>query len=289
METSDAKQTGADVACKRQADGYKGGMRRIAVVVHAFAETIPQYAAMLTAQLSSVCIWQPETCQVEFQVWTAETDQLTHRVCAAFKQQLATKWNPATIKVRTLPKKELFRRAIGRNISAKECEADLMWFADADYIFGDMCLDAVASTNFEAIKPHEMVFPGHYWQSTDHAAGDRELERISPGSLFRPDINSYSKRRLKMGIGGLQIVPREVALRGYCDGTEWVKPLKREAGFQDTAEDRVYRGSICSSVPIVVPNLYRIRHTAAAFEPPQDRTRRMSKKRGFRTDTKGGE
>ena len=256
-------------------------MRTIACIVHVYSEQRPDYAKMFTAQLSSVALHPPQTCRIEFEVWTTATDQLTHRVCAAFQQHFRQRQTPASITIHTLPKGQLFRRSIGRNISAKECTADVCWFADADYVLGRGALDAMAAVDFEKIKPHEMVFPGFYLQAPDHRAGDQDVQRISAGSIVELRLHDYQRRRLRMGIGGLQIVSREIALRGYCDGTDWVKPVPRAKDFQDTAEDRVYRGSICSSIPIDVPNLYRLRHTASAFEPEQDRSRRMKHKRGF--------
>ncbi len=257
-------------------------MKTVCCVVHVYAESIPDYAALFTAQLSSLVLWPPQTCHVEFQVWTAETDQLTHRVCAAFKQHFRQHKLNASLRARTLPKRELFRRAIGRNISAKECEADICHFSDADYLFCDGALDAIAATDFEAVKPHEMVFPGHYHMMLSHEAGDEEIARINPGEVFHPNLKPYFLKRLKMGIGGLQFVSREIAHRGYCEGTKWIRPRRTEQPFPDTDDDRVYRGSICSSVPIDVCNLYRLRHSRTSYENLEDRHSRMSKKKNRR-------
>ena len=256
-------------------------MRTIACIVHVYSEQRPDYAKMFTAQLSSVALHPPQTCRIEFEVWTAETDTLTHRVCAAFQQHFRQRQTPASITIHTLPKEQLFRRAIGRNISFKSCEADVAWALDCDYLMLEGCLDAIAAVDFFAIKPHEMVFPRNYFQAPDHRAGDQDVQRISAGSIVELRLHDYQRRRLRMGIGGLQVVSREIARRGYCDGTSWVKPVPKAKDFQDTSEDRVYRGSICSSIPIDVPSLYRLRHVASAFEPEQDRGRRMKHKRGF--------
>lgn len=255
-------------------------MRTIAIVAHCYAEQIPDYAAMFTAQLSSIALWPPKTCVLAITCWTAETDSLTHRVVAAFQQHFRRRMTPASIIARNLPKRELFRRAIGRNISCKEATADVLWMADVDYVCGDGFFDALAAVDFEAIKPHEMVFPRKYHMMLSHEIGDKEIACISPGSLHEPNVNEadYFKKRLKLGIGGLQFIPRDVAIRGYCDGTNWIRPLETEMPFPDTNCDRIFRGTIRSSIPADLPNLFRYRHSRTSYEPVEKRKLRMGKK-----------
>lgn len=253
-------------------------VKSLSIVVHMYAEAIPAYAKLFTAQLSSLIYYPPKNCTVQFEVWTADSDLLTSYVVKCFQFAFSTRNVNATINLRTLPKKELFRRAIGRNISAKNCSADVMWFADGDFLFYDGCLDYVANYDFEAIKPHEMIFPGTYWNQITHQHGDYEIAQIVPGELFLTDKRNYHKKRLKLGIGGLQIVPREVALRGYLDGTKWVKPRKDETPFPDTDDDARFRHTLHSSIPASIPNLFRLRHTESSYEDADARKLRMNKK-----------
>lgn len=258
--------------------------KTISIIVHVYAEAIPDYAALFTAQLSSLVLWPPKTCAVDVTCWTAETDSLTHRVCAAFRRHFQDHATPAVVQVRTLPKKELFRRAIGRNISALECEADVCWFSDADYLYAEGMLDALAAVDFAKVSPHEMIFPKRYWMMTSHEAGDAEIARISAGSIFRPNLEPYYRKRLKMGIGGLQIVSREIANRGYCKlGSRYLRPRATEQPFPDTDEDRIYRGTIKSSIPVDFGDqLYRLRHSRTSYENGEDRRLRMCKKQNRR-------
>lgn len=253
-------------------------MRSLSIVVHLYAESIPAYAKLFTAQLSSLIYYPPKNCTVQFQVWTAESDELTNHVCQRFHDMYEARNVHATVWRRVLPKKELFRRAIGRNISAKWCSNDVCYFADGDYFFGDGCLDYIANFDFDSIKPAEMIFPRWYYNQESHAVGDAEIAEIVPGELFLTDKRNYHKKRLKLGIGGLQIVPREVALRGYLDGTKWCKPRIDETPFPDTDDDARFRRTIHSSVPADICNLFRLRHTQASYESPEQRTLRMNKK-----------
>lgn len=253
-------------------------VRSLNIVVHCYSEALSVYARMFSAQLSSLIYYPPKNCTVLFQVWTAETDTLTLAICKAFDDLYLDRRIRAGVCARTLPKKELFRRAIGRNISAKECAADVMYFADGDYCYYDGCLDYIANFDFEAIKPHEMIFPRMYWNQETHAHGDQEISQIVPGELFLTDKRNYHKKRLKLGIGGLQILPRDVALRGYLDGTKWCKPRIDETPFPDTDDDARFRRTIHSSIPADIPNLFRIRHSQNSYEPLESRALRMNKK-----------
>lgn len=253
-------------------------MKSLSIVVHMFAEVIPAYAKLFTAQLSSLIYYPPKNCAVNFQVWTAETDTLTLAICKGFDDLFVSRGIRARVIADCLPKTKLFRRAIGRNLSAKHCTTDVMWFADGDYCFYDGCLEYVANFDFEAIKPAEMIFPKHYWNQESHAVGDAEIAEIVPGELFQTDKRNYHKKRLKLGIGGLQIMPREVALRGYLDNTKWCQPRIDETPFPDTDDDARFRRTIHSSIPASIPNLFRLRHTESSYEDADARKLRMNKK-----------
>ena len=253
-------------------------MKKLELVVHVFSEQIPAYAKMFTAQLSGIALYPPKKCEVTVTVWTAETDSLTAFVVDRFAWIFKERGTPATLRLRTLQKTHLFRRAIGRNISAKECEADVQWMNDGDYVGMDGCLDSIAAIDFEAMKPAEMTFPKYYFMQETHAHGDEEIRRIVPGEIFETDRRYYFKKRLKLGIGGLQILPREFARRGYLDGTKWIKPRKDDRPFPDTDDDARFRRTIHSSVPSDIVNLYRMRHSATSYEDVSARALRMSKK-----------
>ncbi len=60
------------------------------------------------------------------------------------------------ISIHPLPEAFLFRRAIGRNMRAKQSQADVLWFADTDYLFGEGCIDDVMR---QVDRDDELRFP----------------------------------------------------------------------------------------------------------------------------------
>lgn len=252
-------------------------MRSLEIVVHCYSEALPIYAKMLTAQLSSMILWPPNNCNVLVTVCGTPSDKLTFFVVNKFSERFTIR-HPVAIRWLPFEKKSLFRRAIGRNAVFKETTADVVWAADCDYLCGEGALDAIANVDWEAIRPHELVFPGHYLNCNSHAEGDAEIERITAGEVFTPYLAPYHRKRLRLGIGGLQIVPQRVARRGYLDATKWCQPRVDETPFPDTDDDARYRRTICSSVPIVVPELRRLRHTETSYEDAASRKLRMNKK-----------
>ncbi len=243
-------------------------MKTIEIVVHCYAEKIPDFAAMLTAQLSSLVLWTPKTCNVTLRVCAKSGDQLTDEAGFGFGPFLAENvfsdplWLDGT---------DIFRRAIGRNIAAKRSNADIVWFADADYLFGEGCLDALAASDFKGL-----AYPRDIMIHKSHAVGDAELARIKIGEQFEPDLTLFKPQRIKFAIGGLQIVDGDTARAGgYLDGTRWVKPTTA-TDFQDTREDRVFRGLFPKSTALELPNLFRMRHSRSAFESADSRLKQTS-------------
>jgi hypothetical protein len=248
-------------------------MKTIKIIVHCYAEKHPEFARMLTAQLSSLLYWQP-TDRVFVTVCTSQTDILTHQVVADFGKRFECERSPVRVCAWMFAKEELFKRAIGRNAVAKVSTADVIWFADADYLFGEKCLDTLAETRIEGL-----VFPRKVMIHRSHELGDQELKRIVPGEIFQADLSLFEEHRVRYAIGGLQIVPGSLGRKGYLDGTRWTKPLAdASVGFQDTREDRIYRGEAGPSQPIDLPSLYRMRHSASAFESAESRLAQTSHK-----------
>lgn len=252
-------------------------MKSLSIVVHVYAEEIPMYAKIFTAQLSGMIHWRPE-CLVDVQVWTTSTDALTHGVCRSFSSLFAGSAPNVSISVGHLDKLSLFRRAIGRNRSAMMCTSDVMWFADADYIPGEGCLDSIANIDFESLKPKEIAIPFSYMLQNSHADGDAEIARITPGELFVPNLKPYYVKNLTLAIGGLQIVPRETALRGYLNKTSWTRPRMEEIAFPDTHDDIRYRKSLSGGARVPISNLYRIRHSECSYESVDQRSVRLGRK-----------
>lgn len=246
-------------------------MKSIQIITHCYAEEFPAFASMLTAQLSSLILWPP-AAPVLFSVCGTGSDELTIDVVAKFGARFCDKRQNVRLQFREFSKPELFRRGFGRNKLFKETTADIVWAADADYVFGPDCLDTLAQTEIE----HNLVFPQDYWIHRGHELGDREISRVVPGEVFIPDLSLFQSRHLGYAIGGLQIVPGNEARKGYLDGTRWSAAVPDATRFQDTKEDHNYRHAVGGSQPIDLPALYRFRHTATAFGDPAKRAARTA-------------
>ncbi len=245
-------------------------MRSLEIIVHCYAEQIPDFASMLTAQLSSIIRHPPSTGKVVVWVCTAISDRLTQEVVAAmgYKASMAPHLRFESF---SSEKNFLFRRAIGRNIRARRTHADVVWFADADYIVSAGSLDAMLAIDFAAL-PLPLVYPKQVFIQRSHARGDQAIATIIPGEDWILDTSAFDVKTEKFAIGGLQIVSGDTARRyGYLDDTKWVRPVDPALGFQDTKEDKAYRAALGGSCGVEIPGLYRLRHSRSAFEPAEKR------------------
>lgn len=243
-------------------------MRSVELVCHCYAEKHDVFARLLTAQLSSLVLWPPK-CSVRVTVFTAPSDPAFEVVKSELGMALWSLPQPVRLMTFAAEKQLLFRRSILRNKAAKETTADIVWFADADYLFGEGCLDRLAERTFKT----RLVFPSEYRVHRSHAIGDAEIERIKPGKLFTPDLTLFEPSRVGFAIGGLQIVSGDTAREfGYLNGDpKWQKPVDPALGFQDTKEDKHFRKAMGGSSPINLPRLYRMRHSVSAFESAEKR------------------
>ena len=160
---------------------------------------------------------------------------------------------------RPLPPDQLCRRAIGRNMAAKDTSADWVWFLDCDYVFGLGCLDSLPDELPKVTGP--LAYPRAVYRSTTHQCGDEAIERVTKPKLYAIDPDDFSAYRNRRAIGGIQIVRGDVCRRhGYLDGhPKHQRPVKR---WRRTFEDTAFRRSLgTKGEPINLPNLYRIRHS----------------------------
>jgi hypothetical protein len=242
-------------------------MPTLEIIVHCYAEKITDFAALLTAQLSSIINHPPVNGHVVVSVCTTPTDRLTRSVASSFGQRAAHRHVLVNVLARSFTTDMLFRRAIARNMLAKSTSADLVWFADCDYMVGPRTLDAMLSVDCDTLwHPKKVLI------HKSHQEGDEFISRIVPGLLVEGDLGRFDDHRVSIAIGGLQFVSGDVArARGYLDGTRWVKAVKPEGGFRDTQEDRVYRGSFERRQSFEIPGLMRLRHSKSAFESSESR------------------
>lgn len=251
----------------------------IEIVSHCYAGEMPQYAAMLHYQISSLILNPPNNCSVMLTIANNPSDEYVGRLYREVSRYMdsscgACDW--LEINWRGSPRCELFRRAIVRNIRALNTVADAIWMTDVDHCFGPGCIDALADLiatgeldEFSRIK--------HLQVNRTHACGDMALahaQAISawstdngPYQPFRPlsvEPNDFQPRCERRPIGGLQIMRRDLANRiGYLNGTKWVNPVDPTNGFRQCKCDVAFRKTTPKAKAIELPNLFRIRHSRA--------------------------
>lgn len=219
------------------------------------------YPRILAFHLSAYLLHPPQRCRVRVTICHAPAadDPATAETIAYFRQQPlpdSVAWN-----FLELPRRQLCRRAIGRNIACKQSPADFVLMGDVDYIFGAGALDACAvqMPRICAEGPRLMHL-GYVSQSIDHAAGDAEIARVSCPQVIELTHEAYRIKGLARAIGGCQYIPGDFARdRGYLsDSKRFQRPTDE---WRKTRCDVAFRSwSGLESIALHIPNVYRIRH-----------------------------
>lgn len=217
------------------------------------------YDRALCFQLSSLVLHPPQSVRVTATVFFCPQDERTTETLAWFAGQRL----PPRVAIRPWPleRTRLLRRAIGRNLAAKETRADAVWFADVDYIFGRDCIDAIPAA-IESHPDSPLFYPRQSHRNQSDGHGDALIERITQPTVYPiSDFEFPVVERNSRAIGGIQICRGDVAReRGYLpDSEKWQRPAER---WRRTFEDRAYRGALgTNGTPIDLPNLFRLRHS----------------------------
>ncbi len=219
-----------------------------------------RYAHFLTYQLSSLVQYRTDNFDITMTVFYAPEDEAVSRVLDFFGEidvpGMTWNWQP-------LPKEELFRRSIGRNLAAEATTADWIWFTDCDMIFHEGCLDTLA----ERLQGRDdgLVFPAYGLGTTLLSDDDEILNkgREGPAVLEIPldQFVPYGGAR-KKAKGPHQITHGDIARAcGYCPSIGlYQRPSDR---WRKTYEDRAFRWLIGThGVPVDVPGACQIRHIA---------------------------
>lgn len=239
----------------------------IEIVVHCWAERFKHYDWALRYLLSSLVLHRTDSYFVSIALCCYARDNQVIATARYFAEE-----HDVSIKVVSLSVPELGRRAIGRNVAARHTDADIVWFADVDYVFGEGCLDALARMKiWMCPSDASIMYPKRYMISRDHATGDRTLEKASWYHwLVRIDPGDFVEGAYNRAIGGVQIVRGDLARKhGYLnDNGKWQQPITDGRMFH-TQEDSAYRKACMEhgrQVGIDLPNVYRIRHSECAYE-----------------------
>jgi hypothetical protein len=219
-----------------------------------------QYTRLLTYQLSSLVLHQPMRCRVTMTVCHTPSDFRTVQSLHYF-HHLMTKPN-LTLNPLSLPREHLMRRAIGRNIAARASQADWVWFADCDHTFGTGCLDALAAVA-SGTQDVDLLYPRIVLKNRLHALGDKAIAKVVGPGLYEIDREDFEPVEHNRAIGGIQIARgSRVRQEGYCPDI-YQQP---EADWKQTKEDPHFRKQIGNGRGVLIPNLYRIRHSRCGRE-----------------------
>jgi hypothetical protein len=231
-------------------------VRTVEIISHCW-----QYSRVLNYQLSSLVLNPPKRVVVRLVVYYSLDDSNTQAVVTLFAHLESTKeWLHGL----WMKKPFLLNRSIGRNMAARHSTADLVWFCDCDYFFGPGCLDALADVPLDPADPEysPLYFPRVTYYNKDHANGDGYARRAAVPDVYDIDPADFIEHRSKRAIGGIQIVPGDVArAKGYCpDISKWQTPTDGDKML--FGSDVPFRRSLgTGGKAIDIPNCYRIRQT----------------------------
>ncbi len=231
----------------------KTGKLSLEIVSHCW-----RYGHFLTYQLSSLVNYRTDKFDITMTVFHVADDDKVKPVLDFFGdiEVPGVTWN-----WHALPKEELFRRSIGRNLAAKNTQADWIWFTDADILFHENCLDSLA--DLLQGRDDGLVHPRIGLGTRLLPEDDEILEkgRQGPAVLDIPlsEFTPYGGPRAKAK-GPHQITHGDVARAcGYCGAIAYYqKPAER---WMKTYEDRAFRWLIGThGTPLDIPNVCQIRH-----------------------------
>ena len=248
----------------------KTGKLSLEIVSHCW-----RYGHYLTYQRSSLVNHRTEKLDITMTVFHVADDEAVTSVLDYFGSievpGVTWIWQP-------LPKEQLFRRSIGRNLAAKNTRADWIWFTDADIIFHENCLDTLADLlqGRDDALVHPVIGLGTKLLPDDHEI--LQQGRQGPAVLEIPleEFSPYGGPR-KKAKGPHQITHGDIARAcGYCESIgHYQKPAER---WMKTYEDRAFRWLIGThGTPLEIPNVCQIRHIVKhdnvafliAFEKPR--------------------
>lgn len=231
----------------------KTGKLKLEIVSHCW-----RYGHFLNYQLSSLVNHRTDKLDITMTVFHVADDEKVVPVLDYFGRMEVpgVTWN-----WQSLSREQLFRRGIGRNLAAKNTDADWIWFTDADIIFHQDCLDTLA--DLLQGRDDGLVHPRIGLGTSLLAEDDEILERgkQGPNLLEIPldQFHPYGGPRPKAK-GPHQITHGDIARAcGYCDAIKYYQtPAER---WMKTYEDRAFRWLIGThGTPLDIPNVCQIRH-----------------------------
>lgn len=224
------------------------------IVAHCY-----RYSRLLAYQATSLIDHPPPAgMRVRYTVFYTPSDSRTVDMLDWFVSYGAgwIEW-----RLHALPPPELYRRAIGRNRAALATEADWIWFADCDYVFGPQCLASLPEVLGSVPLDPPLVYP-RYTHRTTQEHGDELIDQVTEPGMYRlpPDAKLETEKNVR-AIGGIQILRGSVAReRGYLNNSRrWQQPIEFwQRTWDDTAFRRVLK---TRGRPVLIADMHRVRHS----------------------------
>ncbi len=215
------------------------------------------YSHLLTYQLSSLVKYPLNNVRVTHTVFYSVDDSETTQLIEYFKTQEA---NNLTWNFIPLPTEQLMRRAIGRNIAAKNTKADWVWFTDCDVVFHEGSLDQLAEQLVN--RQDYLVYPEKLFATELLSKSDSLLEQTDNSPAIKEiDKSKFKELFFSRATGPIQITHGDVARAcGYCDDLKIYQTTVER--WRKTYDDRAFRWLINQpqGEPIELTNVFFIRH-----------------------------
>ena len=229
----------------------RSGKLTIEIVSHCW-----RYSRLLSYQLDSLIRHPIDNARVVMTVFYSAEDTSTSDLLslAASRSVSNVEWN-----WQALPKEQLFRRSIGRNVAALNSSADWIWFTDCDQTFQSGCIDNLN----EALqgRTDALVYPEIEFRT--QAYGKEDLinqNTLEKAELLQAPMDRFQPYPVKRATGPLQITHGDVARHnGYCADVPFYQQPATQ--FQKATEDRVFRWLLgTQGEPVSIDGVYRIQH-----------------------------
>ncbi len=242
-------------------------MRSIRIVTHCYAKRLPQYAAFLRYQLSSLASAPiPTTIAVCYVPGDEKTEEVLDWFDNLLERNLLEEDLKLSLLRVPLEERVIYPRCHGRHLAAITATEDVVWFTDVDYLFLGDCLPTVVQAPELWDEHNSMVYVRRVQINTTHTLGDELALRSYSGLalLTEEDLrDQFVQKVYRQAIGGVQIVRGAFAREhGYLPGM----PTRKSGTPFDrgSRDDRMYRKACYkhgSIVPIEAPGVYRLRHS----------------------------
>lgn len=214
------------------------------------------YDRLLTLHLSALVHEPPREHSYIETIFYSEEDQRTVDVLRYFERIEVpnVQWD-----FQEMPTRSLCRRAIGRDLVARETIADYVMYFDVDYVAGGEALDKAVDAMLALGEP-TLAFPGTVYVSPTHADGDREIAKVTKIDVWPINHETYVPSTLTRAIGGAQWLPASVLReKGYLEpGHKFLRPEPRWRRTYEDMRARTYWA--LPQVPLKLNGFYRVRH-----------------------------